>query len=530
MRNFEVPGRSLAVARHGMAATSHPFATLTAVEIMKAGGNAVDAAVAAVAIQSVVEAGSTGIGGDCFAMISMRGATDIRAYNGSGKTPISLTREALRGEGVTAIERSSPHAVTVPGGVDAWCRLLRDFGRMQMAEVLQPAIAMAQEGYVLTPRVATDLSQQRDLLAGDFTARATFLVEGEAPTVGYVQRQPLLAETLNAIAHDGRDAFYRGAIAKDMVEHLRGLGGHHTLDDFCDAEGEYVEPISSIYRGRTIYECPPNGQGIVALLILNILSRFSLSSDPYDADDLHLLLEATRLAYAARDAMVSDPATSGSGVEHMLSDALADHLAGTISLDRTSEPLPSLDTVEHKDTVYLCVVDRDRNVVSLINSLFSSYGSGLMAPRSGVLFHNRGQGFSLTPGHPNEIGPRKRPMHTIIPAMVAEDGRVVMPFGVMGGHYQAMGHAHLLSRIYDYGLDLQSAIDLPRVFPLPATRSVEVEEAMRTRLGSELERRGFKVQPPRVAIGGAQAIRIDWDRGILFGGSDHRKDGMALGY
>ncbi|ACP21506.1 predicted gamma-glutamyltranspeptidase (plasmid) [Sinorhizobium fredii NGR234] len=530
MRNFEDPGRSLAVARHGMAATSHPAATLTAIEVLKAGGNAVDAAVAAVAVQSVVEAGSTGVGGDCFAMIALEGSTDIRAYNGSGRAPAGLTGEALRAEGVEAIERSTPHAVTVPGAVDAWCRLLRDFGRMPIAEVLQPAIAMAREGYVLTPRVAADLGLQRDLLAGDPTARATFLVEGEAPPVGSIQHQPLLADTLDAIAHEGRDAFYGGAVAADMVDYLRGLGGRHSLEDFGSAQGDYVTPISTTYRGRTVYECPPNGQGVVALLILNILARFSLSKDPFAIDDLHVLLEATRLAYAARDAMVADPTGSDKAVEHMLSSTLADRLVSAISVDRIAEPLPSFDTVEHKDTVYLCVVDRDRNAVSFINSIFSAYGSGLMAPRSGVLFHNRGQSFSLVAGHPNEVGPRKRPMHTIIPGMVAEAGRVVMPFGVMGGHYQAMGHAHLLSRLYDCGLDLQTAIDLPRLFPLPATATVEAEAAIRTRLGAELERRGFKIESPRIAIGGAQAIRIDWERGVLIGASDPRKDGMALGY
>jgi len=530
MRNFEDPGRSLVIARHGMAATSHPASTLTAVEVLKAGGNAIDAAVAAVAVQSVVEAGSTGVGGDCFAMIAIAGSTDVRAYNGSGRTPAALSPDGLRAEGMTRLQRSSPHAVTVPGAVDAWCRLLSDFGRMSMAEVLQPAITMSREGYALTPRVAADMALERDLLAADPTTRATFLVGGAAPAAGHVQRQPLLADTLAAIACGGRDAFYRGAIAEDMVEYLHGLGGCHTLDDFASAAGNYVTPICTTYRGRTLYECPPNGQGVVALLILNILSGFSLSNDPFDAVSSHLLLEATRLAYAARDAMVADPAVSDEAVENMLSSTLADRLARLISFDRASAPLPSFDTIEHKDTVYLCVVDRDRNAVSFINSIFSSYGSGLMAPRSGVLFHNRGQGFSLVSGHPNEIGPRKRPMHTIIPGMVAKDGRVVMPFGVMGGHYQAMGHAHLLSRLYDCGLDVQTAIDLPRFFPLPGTMTVEAEEAMHARIGAILEQRGFNICPPRLAIGGAQAIVIDWERGVLIGGSDPRKDGMALGY
>jgi gamma-glutamyltranspeptidase/glutathione hydrolase len=530
MRDFEIPGRSLAMSRQGMAATSHPASTLSAIEVLKAGGNAIDAAIAAVAVQCVVEAGSTGIGGDCFAMISLEGSTDIRTYNGSGRAPAGLTREWMVQEDVTSIPRSSPHAVTIPGAVDAWCRLARDFGRMPLANLLAPAIGLARDGYVLTPRVASDLARQRDLLAKDPMARATFLMDGEAPAMGAIQRQPLLAETLEAIAREGRDGFYRGGVAQDMVEYLSSLGGRHSLDDFAFAEGEYVRPIAATYRGRTIYQCPPNGQGIVALLILNILGRFPPAKDPFDPGDTHILIEATRLAYAARDAMVADPAFNTGAVKRMLSDAFADELASRISLDRALEPLPSFDAAEHKDTVYICVVDRDRNVVSFINSLFFAYGSGLMSPRSGVLFHNRGQSFSLEAGHPNAIGPNKRPMHTIIPGMAAADGRVSMTFGVMGGHYQAMGHAHLLSRVFDSGLDLQTAIDLPRLFPLPGTSTIEAEEAYRARLGPELERRGFKVQPPRGPMGGAQAIQIDWQRGVLIGASDHRRDGMALGY
>jgi gamma-glutamyltranspeptidase/glutathione hydrolase len=530
MRDFEGPGRSLAIARHGMAATSHPASTLTAIEILKAGGNAIDAAIAACAVQGVVEAGSTGIGGDCFAMIARDGSADIRAYNGSGRAPAALTAAALRAAGVTAISRSSPHAVTIPGAIDAWCRLLRDFGRMSMAEILQPAIAMARDGYALTPRVAFDLNSQRDLLAADPTTRATFLVDGQAPVAGCLQRQPLLADTLEAIGREGRDGFYRGAVAEDIVAYLRSLGGLHTLADFADAAGDYVEPISTSFRGRTIFECPPNGQGVVALLILNILARLPAPKDPYDPDHLHRLIEATRLAYAARDVIVADPSACESSIPYLLSDALAGRLASLVSIERVIDPLPVFDVPDHKDTVYLCVVDRHRNAVSFINSLWNRYGSGLMAPRSGVLLHHRGQGFTLLAGHPNEIGPRKRPLHTIIPGMVVEGGRVVMPFGVMGGDYQAMGHAHFLSRIFDCGLDLQTAIDLPRLFPLPGTKTIEAETAIRQRVGPDLERRGFALKAADRPIGGAQAILIDWDRGTLLGGSDPRKDGMALGY
>jgi gamma-glutamyltranspeptidase/glutathione hydrolase len=530
MRDFELPGRSLAIGREAMAATSQPTATLVAIDILRAGGNAVDAAVGACAVQCVVEAGSTGIGGDCFALISRQGSTDIRGYNGSGRTPAAATRDWYRSAGIIEIERHSPHAVTVPGAVEAWARLVKDHGRIALAEILQPAIKLARDGYPITPRVAFDIGNQRDLLRLDPNAAATFLVNGEAPAVGTLQYQPGLAATLEAIGREGPDAFYRGEIAAGMVEYLKAAGGLHTREDFAEAAGEYVTPISTEFRGRTVYEIPPNGQGIVALMIMKILERFKPKPDPLAVENLHIEVEATRLAYAARDQFVADMAVSHVPVDYLLSDKLADELAARIDPARATEPLPALaGGAEHSDTVYISVVDKDRNAVSFINSLFNPYGSGLMTPKSGVLFQNRGQGFVLEQGHPNAIGPRQRPMHTIIPAMVAENGKVCMSFGVMGGHYQAMGHAHFLSKLFDHGLDLQSAIDLPRLFPLPGSATVEVEGRLRERCGAALESRGFKVQPPKAPIGGAQAIWIDWENGTLLGGSDPRKDGCALG-
>jgi gamma-glutamyltranspeptidase / glutathione hydrolase len=530
VRNFEQPGRSVATGKNGMAATSHATATLIAVDIMKSGGNALDAAVAACAAQGVIEAGSTGIGGDCFALISLSGSEDVIAYNGSGRTPAAATAKWFEGQGIAAIDRHSPHAVTVPGAVEAWARLIRDHGRLSLGQVLAPAISLAREGYAISPRIAHDIAKQRDFLTRDPTAKRTFLDGGKAPAIGAIQHQPELAQTLEAIGREGPEAFYRGPAAEDMVSYLRSLGGLHQLNDFAEAEGEYVAPIKTEFRGRTIYECPPNGQGIIALMILKILARFNAKPDPLDLDNLHIEIEATRLAYAARDAFLADPAAGDARVDYLLSDRLADELAAKIDLSRAIENLPTFRTTEHTDTVYIAVVDKDRNAASFINSIFSPYGSGLVSPKSGVLFHNRGQSFSLKRGHPNEIGPRKRPMHTIIPGMVAEKGRVCMPFGVMGGHYQAMGHAHLLAKLFDHGLDLQSAIDLPRLFPLPGTNVVEVEERLRERHGAALEARGFKVKPPNWAIGGAQAIWIDWERGTLLGGSDCRKDGCALGF
>ncbi len=530
MRDFETPGRSLAVGRKGMAATSHPTSTLTAIEILKAGGNAMDAAVAACAVQCVVEAGSTGIGGDCFVLYSRGGSAHIIGYNGSGRAPAAATCEWYQGEGITTIERQSPHAVTIPGAIEAWARLNRDHGRMPLAELLAPAIDLARNGYPVTPRVAYDIGKQRNLLKADPSARRIFLVEDEAPVVGALQFQRELADTLVAVGREGPDAFYRGEVAADMVTFLRSHGGLHTREDFAATAGEYVTPITTQFRGRTVYECPPNGQGVVALMILNILSRFTPNPDPLDIDNLHVAIEATRLAYAVRDAYVADTATCEVPVGYLLSDQLADRLAAQIDPHRVIDKLPVHEGVEHRDTVYIAVVDQERNAVSFINSLFHPYGAGLMAPRSGVLFHNRGQGFAIKTGHPNAIAPGKRPMHTIIPGMVVEQGRVCLTFGVMGGQYQAMGHADFLSKLFDYGLDLQSAMDLPRLFPLPGTTKVEVEGPLRARVGNELTRRGFSVQPPERPIGGAQAIWIDWDRGTLLGGSDHRKDGCALGF
>lgn len=313
------------------------------------------------------------------------------------------------------------------------------------------------------------------------------------------------------------------------MSYLRSLGGLHTLEDFAEARGDYVTPVTTDFRGYTIHECPPNGQGIIALLILNILSRFEAKGDPQSPDRLHLEIEATRLAYAARDAWIADPDKAHVPVGDLLSDGLADRLAGMIDLRRALTDLPAFDMPLHRDTVYISVVDRDRNAVSFINSVFDSFGTGLVAPRSGVVLHNRGQSFSLKPGHPNVVAPGKRPLHTIIPGMVTRGGRVEMPFGVMGGYYQAMGHAHLISKVFDYGMDLQEAIDLPRLIPKSDGTLVEAEQTLPAATASELERRGFSLVAAEGPIGGAQAIRVDWENGTLTGGSESRKDGIALG-
>ena len=530
MRNFEKPTRSVAVSTQAMAATSHPSATLTAINILQAGGNAMDAALAACAVQCVVEPGSTGIGGDCFALYAPEGGEKVIAFNGSGRTPAALTIDWFEERGLQEVPRQSPAAVTIPGAIDAWTRLHSDHGRLPFAQILAPAIAFAEKGYAISPRVHRDWAKEESVLAADEAAARIFLPDGRAPRIGEIHRQPELAETLKRIAVEGRDGFYQGPVAHDMVEHLRSLGGLHTLEDFAAAKGDYVTPVTTTFRGHTIHECPPNGQGIIALMILNILSHFEAAGAPDSVDRIHIEIEATRLAYAARDAWLADPDKADVPVEEMLSVSFAKHLAGLIDLKRALTDLPSFEMPLHRDTVYISVVDSERNAVSFINSIFDSFGSGIVAPKSGVILHNRAQSFSLKRGHPNMIAPQKRPLHTIIPGMITRDGRTEMSFGVMGGHYQALGHAHLISKVLDYGMDMQDAIDLPRVMPASGNAPVvEAEHTLPEATVAELRARGFEFVPADDPIGGAQVIRIDWEDGTLTGASESRKDGVALG-
>ena len=530
MRDFQAPGRSAVMSTHGMAATSHPLSSLAAIDILKAGGTAMDAAVGACAVQGVVEPGSTGVGGDCFALYAPGGGDAISAFNGSGRAPMAASAAALRDQGLSEVPRQSPHAVTIPGAVDAWSQLIGRHGRMSLAEVLQPAIALAQDGYPVAARVHAEWCDQRGLLAGDPNTAAVFLPGGAPPREGGLHRQPALAQTLSAIAADGPRAFYQGEIAADMVDTLRGLGGMHTLDDFAVAAGEFTAPIKGSYRGYDIYEPAPNNHAIVALMMLNILAGLPHDAPPTSAERLHLEIEAARQAYALRDLWVADPRFGEVPVDWLLSSALADALRARIDPQRAADIAPIAPPHPHADTVYIAVVDKDRNAVSFINSLFNQFGSGILAPQSGVLFHNRGQGFSLRAGHPNELAGGKRPLHTIMPGMLVKDGRVAAPFGVMGAHYQPMGQVHLLTRLLDYGLEPQAAIDQPRLFPLPGSRTLEVERGIPAATVEGLRARGFDILPAARPIGGAQMVWIDWESGVLTGASDPRKDGCAIGY
>ena len=529
MRNFELPGRSPVHSLNGMAATSQPLATLTALNVLQGGGNAIDAAVAAAAVQCVIEPQSTGIGGDCFVLFAPNGG-EVIGYNGSGRAPAAARPEWFAERGIAKIEPHSPHAVTVPGAIDAWARLVEDHGTRSLGELLGPAIAFARDGYPVHARTAFDWRMKVETLSHDATAARIYLPDGKPPEAGSLHRQPELAETLSRIAEHGRDGFYTGPVAEDIVSHLKSLGGLHSLEDFAEAEGEYVAPITTVYRGYEVYECPPNGQGVVALMMLNILSGFNLSElEPLSVERLHLQIEAARLAYRERDAVLADPKMAEVPVERLLSAEHAAALRGAIKRDGAMDAPPPSGVPVHADTTYLCVVDRERNAVSFINSLFKAFGSGLVSPRTGVLLQNRGCGFVLEPDHPNCIAPRKRPLHTIMPGMLAVDGRVVMPFGVMGADYQPTGQTHLLTNLIDFGLDVQQAIDLPRVF-FGMEGVVEVESGVPEAVVAGLEGLGHATGAPEKPLGGAQAIWIDWANGVLTGGSDPRKDGCALGY
>ncbi len=526
MRDFQAPGRSLVHALNGMCATSHPLAAQVAVRMLQDGGNAVDAAIAAGLVLGFCEPQMTGIGGDAFVLLKPPGEDRIVGLNGSGRAPKGLDAAALRAAGHGAMPEHHAAAVTVPGAIDAFARLSADWGRLGLAAALEPAIRYAEEGVPVAQRVAEDWAAAADMLQGD--ARRHYLMDGRAPKVGAVFRAPGQAEVLRRVAKEGRAGFYEGEVAEDMVASLRALGGTHTLEDFAATACDYVEPVSGDYRGHELIEMPPNGQGATAILMAKILAHFELSGlDPMGAARAHLEAEAGKLAYDARNRFIADPDHT-LRLDHMLADETAARLAALIEPDRALPDPEQASEAVHRETVYLCVVDRDRMAVSLIYSIYHSFGSGLASARFGINFQNRGAGFSLKAGHPNEAGGGKRPMHTIIPAMLRAEGRFLMPFGVMGGGYQPQGHVRLISNLIDFGMDPQAAIDAPRSFSDAGVTWLEKGYEEKTAEG--LAARGHEVRRRAMPLGGAQAIAIDTETGVLTGASDPRKDGCALGW
>ncbi len=536
MRDFHLPGRSPVIATDGMAATSMPAASLAAVDVLRAGGNALDAAVAAVAVLGVIEPQSTGIGGDCFCLWAPA-TGGVVALNGSGRAPAASTPEHLAGLGVTALRPESAHVVTVPGAVSAWETLLAAHGTRGLDELLRPAIALAEDGFAVHARLAADWQPRRGPPALDG--------HGELPArrPRPVPRRPLPpARTRPHPARDRRGRRPRLLRGRGRRRHRR-----HPAPPRRRAHGrgprrgrtgaEFVTPIHAPFAGHEVFQCPPNGTGLIVLMISGILDalereRGPAPDGPLGAIRLHRHAEAARLAYRDRNAFVADPAQVEVPVAHLLDPGYLASLAALIRDDVALQDLPRAGEAvlpAHRDTVYLCVVDRDGNACSLINSLFQSFGSCILAERSGVMLHNRGFGFRLEPGHPNCIAPDKRPMHTIIPGMLMDArGRAAMPYGVMGGHFQPMGQTLFLRNLLGHGMDVQEALDHPRL--LPYGGRLELERGIPPDVAARLQAMGHDTFVQDAPHGGGQAIWIDRERGVLIGGSDPRKDGMALGY
>jgi gamma-glutamyltranspeptidase / glutathione hydrolase len=525
MRDFQLPGRSAVFASNGMCATSHPLAAKVAIDTLQAGGNAVDAAISGAVLLGLCEPQMTGIGGDCFVLMKPAGEERVIALNGSGRAPKGLSASAMRDRGHKSVPVNGVEAVTLPGAIDAFCRLSADWGRFDLAQTLAPAIRYAEDGVPVAPRTAADWAEAANDLQGD--ARLFYLLQGQAPAPGQIFRAPRQAEVLRKVAKLGRAGFYEGEVAEDMVASLQKLGGTHQMDDFAAVACDYTDPVSGTYKGTELLEHPPNGQGATAILLLNILAEFDLAAlDPYGTKRAHIEAEAAKLAYDARNRFLADPDHT-TRLAHMLAPETARKLAALINPTQAMQAAAPLTEAVHRDTIYLTVVDKDRMAVSLIYSVFHSFGSGFASTRFGINFQNRGAGFTLTKGHPNEAAGGKRPMHTIIPGMLRQNGRVTMPFGVMGGAYQPNGHARFVTNMVDFGLHPQAAIDAPRSFS--GADGMMVERGYAPEVRAELAEMGHAVRIPDEPIGGAQAILID-DSGVLQGASDPRKDGCALGY
>ena len=522
----------MVMSTHGMVATSQPMGTQVGLEVLRDGGNAMDAALAVSAVLCVTEPYSTGIGGDCFILYHEASTGKLHGLNGSGRAPAGATLEAYQARGFSTVPERGLFSITVPGAVDAWEEAANRFGTRPLADLLQPAIDFAEEGYAVTPVVAWVWRRFEELLRKTETSTRMLLPDGKAPTAGTRHRQPELARSLRMIAEEGKQAFYEGPIAKAIADYMRQQGGLITEADLAAHRCEWVEPISTEYRGLKVCEIPPNGQGITALMALNILENVNLGAmEHLSPDYLHTFAEAFKLSLAERDTHVADMHHGQVPMEALLSKDFARRQHGRIDPATALEhPVASglNGGVPHKDTIYITVVDQDRNCCSFINSLFSIFGSGVVAGETGIMMQNRGSGFVLKEDHLNCIAPGKRPMHTIIPAMAYRGDEPILCFGVMGGHYQAMGHSYVFSNWLDFGMDLQEALDAPRFLPKDGRLTVERPIPEETR--EALRQRGHNVVEAEVPFGGGQMIAIDAEAGVLSASSDSRKDGCAMGY
>ena len=529
--------RSTVYGRNGMVATSQPLATAAGLEILAKGGNAADAAVAAGAALNVTEPTSTGIGGDMFALYYSAEARRVTALNGSGRAPAALTLERLKQEGFSAeLPPFHAHTVTVPGACAGWFDLIEKHGSLLMAEILSPAIRLAGEGFPVAPITSYSWQRGAQNQLSSAPNGHELTIDGRGPKPGEIFRNPNLARTFEMVAQGGKGVFYQGEIAEAIVEVIREAGGCLSADDLASHTSTWEEPISIDYRGLRVYECPPNGQGITALIALNILEGFDLSSmELLSTERLHLLIESMRLAFADSRWYVADPRFSKIPIAELLSKEYATERRTLIDKHRPTIDPRQGTPVNTSNTVYLAVVDQWGNACSFINSNYWGFGTGIVPKGFGFTLQNRGYNFSLDPEHPNRLEPRKRPYHTIIPAMVTrEDGTLYASYGVMGGFMQPQGHVQALAALVDHGLDPQSALDLPR-FCIDVEESggrVALEEGIPPAVMSDLRTMGHLVYTvsgyDRSLFGRGQVILRDAETGVLCAGSDPRADGCAM--
>ena len=532
-RPTTLAGRSTVYAPNGMVATSQPLASATGLEVLRHGGNAVDAAVAAAAVLSVTEPHMTGIGGDMFAIVWLAREQKLVALNASGRAGSLMTRETLQARGFRAGSQQGVMSVTVPGALAGWDMLVRTHGKRTLAQALQPAITYAREGFPVSPIIAAQWANETAFLQRDSAAAATYLPGGRAPKAGEWFRNPDLARTLQEIADNGVGTFYGGALGQRIVARLSALNGFITLDDLRQNTPTWVTPISVPFQGYRVWELPPNNQGIAALEMLRILETYDLRTMGHNSPAyLHHLIEAKKLAYADLDRFVGDADHLAMPAEQLLTDEFIAERRRHMNTTRAQERVDPGPARTKSETIYLTVADAEGNMVSFINSIYDYFGSGIVVPGTGFALHNRGAGFTLTPGLPNTVAPGKRPFHTLIPAFVTQtvNGReqAYMSFGLMGGGVQAQGHVQFLLNHFVFGMDVQAAIDAPRFRHYDGLR-VALETPITDSVRTGLEAMGHVLidQPP-IAFGGAQAI-IRSPKGYA-AGSDPRKDGMAVGY
>jgi gamma-glutamyltranspeptidase/glutathione hydrolase len=537
--------RSPVFARNGVIATSQPLASAAGLQVMQEGGNAIDAAVTAAAVLAVVEPTMTGVGGDVFALVYDAKTQQLRGLNSSGRAGAKADADMLVAQGNKTMPGSGPYTVTVPGALAGWAELLEKHGTISLARALAPAIRYARDGYPVAEIVADEWEGGAKKMSQDPASAAVFLPNGRAPKPGEVFRNPDLAKTFEQVAKGGRDVFYKGAIAKAIADDIQRRGGFITAADLAAHKADWVEPIGTNYRGYDVYEMPPNTQGFVALQMLNILEGFDITSLGHNsAEYLHLLAEAKRIGFADRAAYLADPDHVPAHVlKGMLSKdyaakrreeidparAATDYKPGAFASGTASpDPAAFFDGRDRGDTVYLAAADGKGNAISFINSLFGTFGSGVVVPGTGIVLHNRGSGFTLQQRHPNRLAPGKRPFHTLVPAFIMKDGKPLMPFGVMGGDNQAQAHVQIVMNLVDFGMNVQDAGDAARV--RHGGDGLAAEAGIGEPVRAALMRRGHNVVDGRGAMGGYQAVFIDPKSGVLMGGSDPRKDGLAIGW